>query len=181
MYFNPRWAGKFGVEPCTIRKIVAGRHTMTVEGKYNENDIYVYYNIRHKYGYEMANYSVWPSNDSYAHFFIFRTQEECMDFLVKDYEKSIILVAREFKKEALKIGYTKECPKIKLYNGNEIPQMGFGVYQIKGDDLTEHCVLEALKIGYTKQLQLQLPDDSIDKWMPGLEPKMTQGIDPIYY
>lgn len=138
LYFNPRWAGKFGVEPCTIRKIVAGRHTMTVEGKYNENDIYVYYNIRHKYGYEMTNYSVWPSNDSYAHFFIFRTQEECMDFLVKDYEKSIILAAQEFKKEAS-------------------------------------------KIGYTKQLQLQLPDDSIDKWMPGPEPKMTQGIDPIYY
>ncbi len=42
----------------------------------------------------------------------------------------------------------KECPKIKLYNGNEIPQMGFGVYQIKGDELTEQCVLEALKIGY---------------------------------
>ena len=40
------------------------------------------------------------------------------------------------------------CPKIKLYNGNEIPQMGFGVYQIKGDELTEKCVLEALKVGY---------------------------------
>ena len=41
-----------------------------------------------------------------------------------------------------------ECPKIKLYNGNEIPQLGFGVYQIKGDELTEKCVLEALKVGY---------------------------------
>ena len=40
------------------------------------------------------------------------------------------------------------CPKIKLYNGNEIPQMGFGVYQIKGDELTEKCVSEALKVGY---------------------------------
>ena len=40
------------------------------------------------------------------------------------------------------------CPKIKLYNGNEIPQMGFGVYQIKGDELTEKCVLKALKVGY---------------------------------
>ena len=40
------------------------------------------------------------------------------------------------------------CPKIKFYNGNEIPQMGFGVYQIKGDELTEKCVLEALKVGY---------------------------------
>ena len=27
------------------------------------------------------------------------------------------------------------CPKIKLYNGNEIPQLGFGVYKIKGDAL----------------------------------------------
>ena len=39
-------------------------------------------------------------------------------------------------------------PKIKLYNGNEIPQMGFGVYEIKGDELTEKCVAEALKVGY---------------------------------
>jgi len=40
------------------------------------------------------------------------------------------------------------CPKIKLYNGNEIPQLGFGVYNIKGDALAEQCVLEALKVGY---------------------------------
>jgi len=40
------------------------------------------------------------------------------------------------------------CPKIKFYNGNEIPQLGFGVYQIKGDELTEICVAEALKVGY---------------------------------
>ena len=40
------------------------------------------------------------------------------------------------------------CPQIKLYNGSEIPQMGFGVYQIKGDELTEKCVSEALKVGY---------------------------------
>ena len=40
------------------------------------------------------------------------------------------------------------CPKIKLYNGNEIPQMGFGVFKIKGDELTEKCVSEALKVGY---------------------------------
>ena len=40
------------------------------------------------------------------------------------------------------------CPKIKFYNGNEIPQIGFGVYQIKGDELTEKCVSEALKVGY---------------------------------
>ncbi|KAG4087692.1 2,5-didehydrogluconate reductase [Neocallimastix lanati (nom. inval.)] len=39
-------------------------------------------------------------------------------------------------------------PKIKLYNGSEIPQLGFGVYQIKGDELTEKCVAEALKVGY---------------------------------
>lgn len=41
-----------------------------------------------------------------------------------------------------------EIPKIKLYNGNEMPQLGFGVYLIKGDELTEKCVLEALKAGY---------------------------------
>jgi len=40
------------------------------------------------------------------------------------------------------------CPKIKFYNGNEIPQLGFGVYKIKGDELTEQCVAEALKVGY---------------------------------
>ena len=39
------------------------------------------------------------------------------------------------------------CPKIKLYDGREIPQLGFGVYQIKPED-TKRCVLEALKIGY---------------------------------
>ena len=39
-------------------------------------------------------------------------------------------------------------PKVKLSNGTEIPQLGFGVFQIKGDELTEKCVLEALKIGY---------------------------------
>ena len=40
------------------------------------------------------------------------------------------------------------CPKIKLYNGNEIPQLGFGCYKIKGDELAEKCVAEALKVGY---------------------------------
>jgi len=40
------------------------------------------------------------------------------------------------------------CPKIKLNNGNEIPQLGFGVFLIKGDELTEQCVSEALKVGY---------------------------------
>ena len=40
------------------------------------------------------------------------------------------------------------CPKIKLYNGNEIPQLGFGVYKIKGDELAEKCVADALKVGY---------------------------------
>lgn len=39
-------------------------------------------------------------------------------------------------------------PKIKFYNGNEIPQLGFGVYQINGDEETERCVSEALKVGY---------------------------------
>ena len=42
----------------------------------------------------------------------------------------------------------ESCPKIKLYNGNEIPQLGFGVFKIKGDELTEKCVAEALKVGY---------------------------------
>jgi len=40
------------------------------------------------------------------------------------------------------------CPKVQFYNGNEIPQLGFGVYQIKGDELTANCVAEALKVGY---------------------------------
>lgn len=39
------------------------------------------------------------------------------------------------------------CPKIQLSNGKEIPQLGFGVYQIKPEE-TKKCVLEALKIGY---------------------------------
>jgi diketogulonate reductase-like aldo/keto reductase len=36
---------------------------------------------------------------------------------------------------------------IKLNDGRNIPQLGFGVYQIKPED-TKRCVLEALKIGY---------------------------------
>ena len=40
------------------------------------------------------------------------------------------------------------CPKIKINNGNEIPQMGFGFYKIKGDEQAEKCVSEALKVGY---------------------------------
>ena len=38
-------------------------------------------------------------------------------------------------------------PKIKLNNGNEIPQLGYGVFQIK-PEITKKCVLEALKVGY---------------------------------
>ena len=39
------------------------------------------------------------------------------------------------------------CPIIKLNDGREIPQLGFGVYQIKPEE-TKKCVLEALKVGY---------------------------------
>ena len=39
-------------------------------------------------------------------------------------------------------------PLIVLNNGKTIPQLGYGVYCIEGDEKTENCVLEALKIGY---------------------------------
>ena len=42
----------------------------------------------------------------------------------------------------------ESCPKIKLYNGSEISQLGFGVFKTKGDELSEKCVAEALKVGY---------------------------------
>ena len=38
--------------------------------------------------------------------------------------------------------------KIKLNDGNEIPVLGFGTYQIPNDGSTYNAVLEALKIGY---------------------------------
>ena len=36
---------------------------------------------------------------------------------------------------------------MKLNNGVEIPQIGFGVYQIPAE-ITKECVLSALQIGY---------------------------------
>lgn len=41
-----------------------------------------------------------------------------------------------------------KVPLITLNNGNTIPQIGYGVYLIEGDEKTEECVIEALKIGY---------------------------------
>ena len=38
-------------------------------------------------------------------------------------------------------------PKVKLNNGVEIPQLGFGVFQIKAEE-TRAATLEALKVGY---------------------------------
>ena len=43
---------------------------------------------------------------------------------------------------------SSNIPQITFYNGNSIPQLGYGVYLIEGDEETEKCVLEALKIGY---------------------------------
>ena len=43
---------------------------------------------------------------------------------------------------------TSKVPLITLNNGNTIPQLGYGVYCIEGNEKTENCVLEALKIGY---------------------------------
>ena len=37
--------------------------------------------------------------------------------------------------------------KIKLSNGVEMPQQGYGVYQVEPDEC-EHCVLDALSVGY---------------------------------
>ena len=43
---------------------------------------------------------------------------------------------------------TSNIPLLKLNNGKTIPQLGYGTYCIEGDEKTENCVLEALKIGY---------------------------------
>ena len=42
----------------------------------------------------------------------------------------------------------KKQTYLKLNNGNSIPQIGFGVLQIKGDSETEKACLEAFKLGY---------------------------------
>ena len=36
---------------------------------------------------------------------------------------------------------------IKLYNGVEMPQVGYGVYQVTPDEC-ERCVSDALEVGY---------------------------------
>ncbi len=41
----------------------------------------------------------------------------------------------------------KQIPNIKLNNGVEIPQLGFGVFQVPNDETTQ-VVLEAIKAGY---------------------------------
>ena len=43
---------------------------------------------------------------------------------------------------------SKSIPKIKLYNGETIPQFGLGVYQIPDNDECEKVCLEAFKQGY---------------------------------
>ncbi|MEC4184826.1 aldo/keto reductase [Adlercreutzia sp. R21] len=42
----------------------------------------------------------------------------------------------------------KEQTSVKLNDGNVIPQFGFGVFMIEGDDSTEKAVDEALEVGY---------------------------------
>ena len=42
---------------------------------------------------------------------------------------------------------SQKVPMIELNNGKKIPQLGYGVYLIP-NDVTEKCVLEALKVGY---------------------------------
>lgn len=39
-------------------------------------------------------------------------------------------------------------PKVKLNDGTEIPQLGFGVYMIAGDEATERACAVALDLGY---------------------------------
>ena len=41
----------------------------------------------------------------------------------------------------------KKCPYLTLNSNYKIPQFGLGVYQIKGDELTEKACLAAFEIG----------------------------------
>jgi len=41
--------------------------------------------------------------------------------------------------------------KMKLSNGVEMPQLGYGVYQVEPDEC-ERCVLDALSVGYRMTL-----------------------------
>ena len=51
--------------------------------------------------------------------------------------------------------------KIKLSNGVEMPQLGYGVYQVEPDEC-ERCVLDALSVGYRMidTAQACLPPDT---------------------
>ena len=46
--------------------------------------------------------------------------------------------------------------KIKLNNGVEMPQLGYGVYQVVPDEC-ERCVLDALSVGYRRLPSLTPP------------------------
>ena len=105
LYFHRSFTSPFNVEPCTIRKISAGRHTSTVEGKYHEGDVYVLYYIRYKYGYEMTAYCIYPSQDTFYH--LYRTAEECMDALIQKYKEDFKRELECFQRVATRIGYTK--------------------------------------------------------------------------
>jgi 2,5-diketo-D-gluconate reductase A len=41
----------------------------------------------------------------------------------------------------------QEIPKIRLSNGNEMPVLGFGVFQMSNEE-TEQSVVDAIETGY---------------------------------
>ena len=59
-----------------------------------------------------------------------------------------LLYIFNFNEEVLKTKNIKSFSYITLNNGIKIPQIGYGVYEIKNDSTTEECVLNALKTGY---------------------------------
>ena len=52
--------------------------------------------------------------------------------------------------------------KIKLSNGVEMPQLGYGVYQVEPDEC-ERCVLDALSVGYRMIDTMKSIDESLRK------------------
>jgi hypothetical protein len=100
-WFKPEYTDEFGIEPCTIRKVTTRTHDGITT--------FLYY-IRDKYQRYMYTYELDPSVDevSYSPYFIFSTQEKCMDYCVAKFKKKIQSDLESFKKNSLKIGYDKQ-------------------------------------------------------------------------
>lgn len=58
------------------------------------------------------------------------------------------VIVKHFAEDREMDSTTIAVPKVKLSNGVEMPQIGFGVFQLRDYDICRQCVLEAIRCGY---------------------------------